>query len=287
MHFRIALISLAIVGFACQRANECIRNEVLFNDSWKFFLGDTKGAEATIFNDTTWRNIDLPHDWSIENLEGQQPNEVVGPFFKQSIGTTSTGYSVGGTAWYRKTFTLPANEKLSQTIINFDGVYMNSDVWVNGKFVGNHPYGYTAFHYDITDYLNPANTPNVIAVKVKNEGQNSRWYSGSGIYRNVHLIQKQATHIAHNGVCISTESISANGSEIKITTKLVHDIADAENISLSTKIINPDGVIEAAAEVPIKVLTLDDGGYSFNLKLSNSNYGQLKYQTFIVQKLPC
>ncbi len=270
MHFRIALISLAIVGFACQRANECIRNEVLFNDSWKFFLGDTKGAEATIFNDTTWRNIDLPHDWSIENLEGQQPNEVVGPFFKQSIGTTSTGYSVGGTAWYRKTFTLPANEKLSQTIINFDGVYMNSDVWVNGKFVGNHPYGYTAFHYDITDYLNPANTPNVIAVKVKNEGQNSRWYSGSGIYRNVHLIQKQATHIAHNGVCISTESISANGSEIKITTKLVHDIADAENISLSTKIINPDGVIEAAAEVPIKVLTLDDGGYSFNLKLSNS-----------------
>ena len=270
MHFRIALISLAIVGFACQRANECIRNELLFNDSWKFFLGDTKGAEATIFNDTTWRNIDLPHDWSIENLEGQQPNEVVGPFFKQSIGTTSTGYSVGGKAWYRKTFTLPANEKLSQTIINFDGVYMNSDVWVNGKFVGNHPYGYTAFHYDITDYLNPANTPNVIAVKVKNEGQNSRWYSGSGIYRNVHLIQKQATHIAHNGVCISTESISANGSEIKITTKLVHDIADAENISLSTKIINPDGVIEAAAEVPIKVLTLDDGGYSFNLKLSNS-----------------
>ena len=194
------LLSLVLTGVAQNSPRE-----MSFDDGWKFSLGDKKDAEKPSFNDKLWRDIDLPHDWSIENLPGQEPGKVVGPFSKESIGTTATGYTVGGTAWYRKTFTLNPKEKFTQTIINFDGVYMNCDVWVNGKLVGSQPYGYTAFYFDITNFLNPAGKPNVVAVKVKNEGRNSRWYSGSGIYRHVWLIQKQAVSISQNGVFISTD----------------------------------------------------------------------------------
>ena len=199
--------------------------------------------------------MDLPHDWSIENLPDQKTGEVVGPFSKESIGTTATGYTIGGTAWYRKTFTFDSGDEFEKTIINFDGVYMNCDVWVNGKLVGNHPYGYTAFHFDITDFLNPAGHPNVIAVKVKNEGKNSRWYSGSGIYRHVWLIQKQAVHIAHNGVFISTHKIL--GKEAVITIE-----ADVENISnsksdvkLAIKIIDNDGKVTVESETTVQKLS--------------------------------
>src|SRR5687768_14209432 len=107
------------------------RYESLFDDGWKFYKGNVVGAEATSFNDGSWRSIDIPHDWSIETLPDQKPGEVVGSFSKSSIGTTATGYTVGGTAWYRKTFTLKAGEPFTQSIINFDGIYMNCEVYVN------------------------------------------------------------------------------------------------------------------------------------------------------------
>src|SRR5690606_19388521 len=99
------------------------RNELLFDDNWKFFLGDAKGAQKASFNDSAWRDIDVPHDWSIENLPNQKPGDIVGPFSKNSPGTTATAYTLGGTAWYRKTFTLSDNQKFDKTTINFDGVY--------------------------------------------------------------------------------------------------------------------------------------------------------------------
>jgi beta-galactosidase len=200
MNYRITIILLILAGFVNQGYAQMTRHEMLFDEGWKFCLGDMEGAEKPEFNDTSWRNIDLPHDWSIEKLPGQVPGEVVGPFSKESPGRTATGYTLGGTGWYRKTFTLSSQKSYSKTIIDFDGVYMNCDVWVNGKLVGSHPYGYTAFHFDITDFLNPTGKPNVIAVKVKNEGKNSRWYSGSGIYRHVWLVQKQAVCVSHQGV---------------------------------------------------------------------------------------
>ena len=146
-----ALLTLLLLFLtASQQNGQTARIESLFDDDWKFSLGDIPEAKSPSFSDASWRDVDLPHDWSIENLPNQEAGKVIGPFSKESIGTTATGYTVGGTGWYRKTFTLPANEKFSQTLINFDGVYMNSEVWINGKLVGNHPYGYTAFHFDIT-----------------------------------------------------------------------------------------------------------------------------------------
>ena len=206
-----------------------------------------KDAEIPSFKDKSWRDIDLPHDWSIEKLPGQLPGEVIGPFSKESPGARATGYVMGGTAWYRKTFTLNSS-KNSITIINFDGVYMDCDVWVNGRLIGTHPYGYTAFNFDITDFLKPAGQENVIAVKVRNEGKNSRWYSGSGIYRHVWLIQKQPVHISHNGVFITTQNISSEKAHLNIASIVENKTTKESGVKLIIKVIDRNGNISQTTE---------------------------------------
>lgn len=236
---------------ACQQQKPA-RIEILFNNDWKFQLGDVQGAESASFNDDSWRTLDLPHDWSIENLPNQESDNVVGPFSRESIGATATGYTVGGTAWYRKTFTLNNDKRFNQTMVNFDGVYMNSEVWVNGKLAGIQPYGYTAFQFDITEFLNAPGQPNVLAVKVKNEGKNSRWYSGSGIYRHVWLIQKQPIRIEHNGVFVNTESISGNEAKITLTATVENSTNNDADISLQVRIIDGYGKVTTTSETPVR-----------------------------------
>lgn len=268
-HFKsLTTISILLTCFfLCLKAQECNQSKQLFDSNWKFFLGDTKSAEKPSFNDKTWRDIDLPHDWSIEKLSGQTAEKVVGPFSKESPGTTATGYVLGGTAWYRKTFTLNAEKKYSTSMINFDGVYMNCDVWVNGKLVGTHPYGYTAFNFDITRFLNPVGKTNVIAVKVKNEGQNSRWYSGSGIYRHVWLIQKQMVHLAHNGISITTEDISSNEAAVKIVSAVNITKEKKSDVKLLIKVTSPDGKISQTTETQTKTLLSGSNEFVQNITI--------------------
>ena len=237
------------------------RQEQLFDGGWKFKKGDVKGAERRSFNDVEWRTVDLPHDWSIEALPGQKPNEVVGPFDKSSAGATATAYTVGGTAWYRKTFTLDDNADYAHTIISFDGVYMNSEIWVNGKKVGAHPYGYSPFYFDITKFLRPAGEKNVIAVKVCNEGRNSRWYSGSGIYRHVHLIRTNSIHIAQNGVFVTTENITNDTAVIKVSSTLENQSKAGADIKLSMAVYSPAGEMVQSAETPL--INVAEGKYEF------------------------
>ena len=252
---------------ACQPKVQAARIEILFDDNWKFQLGDVDGAEEYSFQDDTWRSLDLPHDWSIENLPNQEAGKVVGPFSKESIGTTATGYTVGGTAWYRKTFNLDSDNRFSKVIINFDGVYMNCEVWVNGKLVGSHPYGYTAFQFDITEFVNPANKPNVIAVKVENEGRNSRWYSGSGIYRHVRLIQKQPVHVAHDGVFVHTESISENEADVTISTTVENSTNDNAEVELHIRIIDADGMVSTTSKTLVKNIEAGTEDITHRIKL--------------------
>lgn len=252
MRTTLTLILLSLLFLSCNQNNQLARTETLFDNDWKFQLGDVQDAESPLLKDDAWRSLDLPHDWSIENLPNQEAGKVVGPFSKESIGITATGYTVGGTAWYRKTFTLDKDPRFSQTLINFDGVYMNSEVWVNGKLVGIHPYGYTAFQYDITEFLNPAGKPNVIAVKVKNEGKNSRWYSGSGIYRHVWLIRKQAVRVAHDGVFVNTESISENEADVTVSTTVENTTNAGANVKLQIRLIDANGKVSATSETPVK-----------------------------------
>ena len=265
----LPFLILFLVSVACKQENQPARIETLFDDGWKFHLGDIQGAELPSFNDDAWRNLDLPHDWSIENLPNQEPGKTIGPFTKESIGTTATGYTVGGTAWYRKTFTLNNNDQFANTFINFDGIYMNSEIWINGNQVGTQPYGYTPFHFEISKFLNPAGQANVIAVKVKNEGKNSRWYSGSGIYRHVYLIQKQAIHIAHHGLSIQTNKLSSNNYEVTFTIELIYDKTDEASLSMSIKIIDPEGKFDSEGEIPIKKIPADDARFSYSFQYGN------------------
>ena len=223
------------------------RTQELFDASWKFSKADVAGGETVNLNDAGWRTVELPHDWSVEDLPDQS-DSVIGPFSKKSIGRTATGYVVGGIGWYRKHFRLGsiANKKFS---IYFDGVYMNSDVWINGHYLGSHPYGYTPFYYDLTPFLKQ-NGENIIAVRVRNEGRNSRWYSGSGIYRHVWLISTTPVHVEPWGVFITTPTVSVNNSIVNVKTTIVNE-QNFSSLKLVTTIRDAKNKIVATAESPI------------------------------------
>ena len=192
-----------------------------FDDGWRFNRGDMAGAESPVFSDSTWRILDLPHDWSIEDLpqhpesDGRSaiwddtgsPTET-GPFSKiRSEGGAATGWMVGGIGWYRKTFPSPDRLKGGRVSVRFDGVYMNAEFWINGAKLGEHPYGYTGFEFDLTPHLKE-HGENVLAVKVNNNGQNSRWYSGSGIYRHVWLTVTGNVYVPMWGVFVHVTDAS-------------------------------------------------------------------------------
>jgi beta-galactosidase len=190
----------------------------LFDDNWRFSKDNLpeEGPEQPAYSDITWRKVHLPHDWAIEDLPNQNDSTIIGPFNKYSPAKEQGGYVMGGTAWYRKTFTLNSKEPTS---IRFDGVYMDSDVWINGHHLGNHPYGYTPFTYDLTPYLSKTN---VIAVRVKNIGLNTRWYTGAGIYRHVYLISNP-----QEDVFITTLVATREKAIIHISTPLKVRIIDS------------------------------------------------------------
>jgi len=211
-------------------------NIINFDNNWRFHLGAMQGAEMPQADDIKWRQLNLPHDWSIEDLPGKNS-----PFLSTAISQVNGGFTVGGTAWYRKTFDVPVTDKGKKLLIQFDGVYMNVDVYVNGKPVGNHPYGYTSFYYDITPQIK-FGEKNVIAVEVKNEGQNSRWYSGSGIYRHVWLKTIYPVHITQWGTAVSTPSVNKLAASIAVKTQVENETSVAANISLVTRFLNSDGI---------------------------------------------
>lgn len=243
MHTKKLLPILLLVFFIIRSYAQ--RSETLFDDNWKFYKGDVPNGESQNIDEGNWRTVELPHDWSIEDLANQS-DSVIGPFSIKSVGATSTGYTVGGTAWYRKHFSLnnTSGKKLS---IYFDGVYMNSDVWINGHHLGNHPYGYTPFYYDITPYLR-SNGENLIAVRVENEGKNSRWYSGSGIYRHVWLISTNANHIAPWGVYITTPSVSETAATVNIETAVVQEEKSSQPLKLRSQIFDIKNKLIASKE---------------------------------------
>ena len=204
----------------------------LFDAGWKFNRGGAQGAENPLFDDSQWRVVDLPHDWSIEDLPGTDS-----PFSINAISQVNGGFTTGGTGWYRKKFTIPADMKEKRFRIRFDGVYMNSEIWLNGQSVGNHPYGYSSYWFDITSKI-IFDKENVIAIKVKNEGENSRWYSGSGIYRHVWLEVLDPFHIATWGTFITTPVISKDEAEVRIETAIENEGNENKSLRLVTTVID-------------------------------------------------
>ena len=206
-----------------------------FDANWKFMLSDSVQAQDPAFDDSAWQQVDLPHDYSITQKYSQS-NEA------------ESAYLPGGTGWYRKSFTIDRDLAGKRIAINFDGVYMNATVWFNGVKLGTHPYGYSPFSFDLTGNAKFGGE-NTIVVKVENRLPSSRWYSGSGIYRDVTLTVTDGGHVGNNGVAIKTPSLATqNGGNVtmNLTTKVANDTKAAANITLKQTVFPKGGKTDAA-----------------------------------------
>ena len=190
-----SFLLFAFIVLCALSANSATQH-IPFNDNWKFILADNQSFAQPEFNDADWRTLSVPHDWSIE-----------GKYDKSNPSGPQGGFMPCGTGWYRKHFTLDASKSGKRVFINFDRAYMKSQVWINGRMVGEYPNGYNAFYYDITPFVKFGGADNVLAVKVDNSLQpGSRWYSGSGIYRDVTLTLTEQMHFMQNGTFVTKKS---------------------------------------------------------------------------------
>ena len=222
------IIAAAILILAsCNR--DSLREITDFNDNWEF--ARTGGIDDPL----VWQVVDIPHDWSIE-----------GPFDKDHPATPGGGALPGGKGIYRKVFTLGPETQEKRIFIEFDGIYRDSRVFVNGRLAGHRPCGYASFSYEITALLNPSGTENRVEVTVDNSLQpNSRWYTGSGIYRNVRLVATPVVHIPYSGTYVTTPYVSPERAQVLIKTNISYPSAAAGNYYLLTKILDPSGLTVA------------------------------------------
>ncbi|XHR96079.1 glycoside hydrolase family 2 TIM barrel-domain containing protein [Mucilaginibacter sp. UC70_90] len=218
----ILLLAYSVVSFA-----QSSGRKQQFDYNWKFSLGDDSLARLRDFNDNAWRNLDLPHDWSIEgSVSPKNPTGGAGGYFPAGIG------------WYRKTFKVAPEWKGKSISVYFEGVYMNSEVFINGKSLGVRPYGYSSFRYDLSPYLD-FNKENVIAVRVDNSQQiNSRWYSGSGIYRHVWIDATNPLHVADWGVAITTPEVSSKQASVQVKATIKNETDFPQRIAVNTRLLS-------------------------------------------------
>ena len=227
-----------VFGLAALAAGPAVaqRQRLSMDPGWRFTQGDPAGAEQPGFDDHAWRRLDLPHDWSIEGTPQ-----------RDAPGGGRMGYFPSGIGWYRKAFRMPAGSRRNQAWLEFDGVYMNSDVWMNGHLLGRRPYGYSSFAYDITGYVVPG--VNVVAVRVDNSVQpNSRWYSGSGIYRHVWLTVVDRLHVGDWGTYVTTPTADSTRADVAVRTRLENDNAAERGGLLRSLVLDAAGREVARAE---------------------------------------
>jgi len=264
------LFSIFITTTASKIKKEDIVNrDRLFNANWKFKLDTLVGAEQNNFDDSEWMEVDLPHDYSIMDLPGEDNSDQIGPFSKNSPGKgNSTGHVIGGTGWYRKSFIIDKVDRDKSVVIKFDGVYMESEVWVNGKKAGIHKNGYTPFWFDITPFLNKTGESNIVAVKVENTGRNSRWYSGSGIYRDVHLVVTNPVHVGVWGTKITTSKVETQNALVEVETTINNDNESDVNADIICNIKDKDGVVvgSVAEKILIKAKSEEVAISKINVK---------------------
>ena len=214
------------------------RTHISFNEGWKFALAASDDAAQPGFDDSGWRELDLPHDWSIE-----------GEFSEKNPASPGGGALPGGIGWYRKTFNVSTADRDRLTYITFDGVYRNSEVWINGNYLGKRPYGYSSFRYDLTPYLRYGEEENVMAVKVDNSAQpNSRWYSGSGIYRNVWLTTTGKIAVDQWGTFVTTPEVSNESALVRVTTRIANGSGSKAVVRVETAVYDAGNKRVAATE---------------------------------------
>lgn len=250
------ILSLLLSVVGVQAAGESrIRDN--FCEDWQFHFGEVNNAEQPGLDDAAWRTLDVPHDWSIE-----QPMDPRAP------GGSSTGYRWGGIGWYRKTFSIAKEAEGKQVFIDFDGVYMNSQVWINGHLLGFRPFGYVGFRYDLTPHLNVGGE-NVIAVRTDVKKGCSRWYPGGGIYRRVWLTTANPVHVAHWGHFVTTPDVSKEKASVRLRTEVENKTGKTAAVTLNSVVLDPQGQPVAKASTTQDVAA--GGMYQFDQKFEVTN----------------
>lgn len=209
---------------------------------WKFHLGDTSGAQASAFDDSSWGALSVPHDWSISL-----------PFNQNSPAGSGGGYLDGGVGWYRKSFELPASGSGQRIFVQFDGVYMDSTVWLNGTQICARPYGYSSFECELSANAK-FGASNILAVRVNNTLPSSRWYSGSGIYRHVWLKTVNPIHVAYTGTRVTTPQVSATSATINISVSVQNSASTDQTVTVASSLRDAAGSEVAQATSPAKVI---------------------------------
>lgn len=270
MKYRLpfCLIAVLLCLFSCQSGTDSVspdvRQKVDFNWEWKFVLDDPADAQEIAFDDSNWRVLNLPHDWAVE-----------GDFSQDNPSGTGGGALPGGVGWYRKHFTLDEADAQRRIYLDFDGVYMNSDVYVNGHLLGKRPYGYISFEYDMTPYANFGGE-NVVAVRVDNSDQpNSRWYSGCGIYRHVWMVKTHPVHVSHWGTFVTTPEITDRQAMVKVQTVVLNEQKMHPNTVIKTLIVDDKGKVQASAQLSMLMNPLACDTIRQTLQLKNPHLWQL------------
>ncbi|MCR4602119.1 MAG: DUF4982 domain-containing protein [Prevotella sp.] len=235
------LLSVVLMLFIITTAMAQPRKVTDMDLGWKFHLGDVTGAEAPSFNDDSWRRLNVPHDWSIE-----------GENLRDNPGGGSIGFFPTGIGWYRKSFDLKTYDRKKCYTIEFDGIYMNSTVWLNGHELGTWPYGYSSFSYDITPFIKKNGNTLVVMVDNSHHG-NSRWYTGSGIYRHVRMVETNKTHFAKWGVFNSTLQLSGEQATIRVKSEVENEDTKDRQLTLRHEVIDATGNCVAQAETAITI----------------------------------
>jgi beta-galactosidase len=240
----VLLVSSIALLFTISCSTGSVRERSDFDEGWRFHLGDTTGAEKRDFDDTRWRKLDLPHDWSME-----------GKFDRHNPASPGGGALPGGIGWYRKTFEMPSRGKGKKIYIDFDGIYKNGEVWINGHYLGLRPNGYISYRYDITPYVVFDHEKNVISVKVDNSKQpNSRWYSGSGIYRNVWLVTVNPVHVGHWGTFVTTLVVNNDSASVNVSVMIENESPKDAIVEIRTTLYAPDSLQAGVAGTPLSIL---------------------------------
>lgn len=254
--FFIIILAISLLA-SCRR--ESVRTRIDFGRDWKFYLGDDSLAFQPGYDDSDWRLLDVPHDWSIE-----------GEFSEDHPAKPEGGALPTGMGWYRKYFKIEKRDKNKRFYIDFDGAYRNSEVWINGHYLGKRANGYISFRYELIPFLHYGNKKNVIAVKVDNSLQpNSRWYTGSGIYRNVWLVSTSKVHVDHWGVFVTTPLIDKENAIIHAEIKLTGRVKDFENIRIRASVVDANGRHTGENEAAIAVKNTIPGILSLTIPVGN------------------
>src|SRR2546421_2381205 len=214
-----------------------------FDRDWRFLKGDAAGADKQEFNDSSWRQLDVPHDWSI-----------AGPVDEKNPTGQGGGFMPSGIGWYRKHFTVSSDLRDRLVFIEFDGVMANSDVWINGFHLGRRPYGYVSFGYQLTPHIN-FGQDNVIAVRADTSKQPaSRWYTGAGIYRHVRLVIKNGVNIPQWGTVVSTSRTGEKEPVVWVYSEVINQSASAQDVSVQVTLRGPTGKVVRESESPVRTI---------------------------------